>query len=149
MQARLAPHSHGLDFGAGPGPTLSVIFEEAGHRMTIYDPFYAPDQAVFNHQYNFITATEVVEHLRDPQMELGRLWGCLKSGGTLGIMTKLALDIDAFARWHYKNDLTHICFFSRETFAWLAERWGINLVFIGKDVILFQKMNNGDIEKAQ
>ena len=136
MQAQLSPHSHGLDFGAGPGPTLSLMFEEAGHRMAIFDPFYAPDETVFDHQYDFITATEVVEHLRQPQKELDRLWGCLKPGGTLGIMTKLALDVEAFARWHYKNDLTHICFYSQETFRWLADRWGVEVVFVGKDVIL-------------
>lgn len=139
MQVQLPPHSHGLDFGSGPGPTLSVMFREAGHTMAIFDPFYAPDNTVFDHQYDFITATEVVEHLRNPQMELNRLWDRLKPGGILGIMTKLALDVDAFARWHYKNDLTHICFYSRETFRWLAGQWGVEAIFVGKDVILFRK----------
>ena len=31
LDKRLAPHSHGLDFGCGPGPTLSVMLEE--HRQ--------------------------------------------------------------------------------------------------------------------
>ena len=37
MNDRLSPESVGLDFGSGPGPTLSVMFEEAGHTMSIYD----------------------------------------------------------------------------------------------------------------
>jgi hypothetical protein len=32
MQHRLNARSCGLDFGSGPGPTLSLMFEEGGHR---------------------------------------------------------------------------------------------------------------------
>jgi hypothetical protein len=58
-------------------------------------------------------------------------------------MTKLALDQEAFASWHYKNDPTHVVFFSRATCQWLAERWQANLVFADKDVILLQKSTAG------
>ena len=40
---KLSPNSSGLDFGCGSGPTLSVILEEAGHQVALYDPFYKPD----------------------------------------------------------------------------------------------------------
>lgn len=139
IRRRLPPHSHGLDFGSGPGPTLSVMFEEIGHTVTIYDPFYAPDQCVFDRHYDFVTASEVVEHLHDPRAELERLWACLRPGGLLGLMTKLALDRTAFARWHYRQDRTHVCFYSRDTFHWLAHQWGAPVEFVGKDVILFLK----------
>jgi len=107
--------------------------------MAIYDHFYARDPSVLEKQYDFVTATEVVEHLHNPKKELDRLWACLKPGGWLGIMTKLALDREAFARWHYKNDPTHVCFFSRLTFEWLAAQWQAELTFADKDVILFYK----------
>jgi len=139
MQELLAPGSRGLDFGSGPGPTLSKMFEEVGHSMAIYDHFYARNSSVLEKQYDFITATEVVEHLHNPKKELDRLWACLKPGARLGIMTKLALDREAFARWHYKNDPTHVCFFSRLTFEWLAAQWQAELTFADKDVILFHK----------
>ncbi len=139
VNARLASHSEGLDFGSGPGPTLSVMFAEAGHAMSIYDPFYAPDESVWGNRYDFITATEVVEHLHQPQRELNRLWGCLKPGGILGIMTKLVLDQAAFTRWHYKNDLTHVCFFSKLTIEWLTIQWQAKLTFVGNDVMIFEK----------
>jgi SAM-dependent methyltransferase len=139
LQELLRPGSRGLDFGSGPSPTLSVMFAEAGHSVAIYDKFYAPDAAVFSEQYDFITATEVVEHLSDPGRELAGLWTCLRPGGWLGIMTKLALDREAFARWHYKEDPTHICFFSRITFAWLAACWRAELTFVGSDVVLLRK----------
>jgi hypothetical protein len=139
MQERIKANSCGLDFGSGPGPVLSLMFEESGHFMEIYDKFYAKNLWVLEKQYGFITATEVVEHLHDPEKTLDRLWGCLKPGGWFGIMTKLAIGKEAFAQWHYKNDLTHVCFFSCETFRWLAGQWQANLIFFGKDVMLFQK----------
>lgn len=143
LSARLTPGSSGLDFGSGPGPTLSVMFEEAGHTVALYDPFYAPDAMPLdeNHleHYDFITASEVVEHLHSPGRELERLWACLKRGGVLGIMTKRVIDREAFSRWHYKNDSTHVAFFSTETFTWLAERWGAELTIAGNDVVLLEK----------
>jgi len=139
LHRRLSTGSRGLDFGSGPGPTLSVLFEELGYPMAIYDPFYAPDRSVLAEEYDFVTATEVVEHLRSPRATLNQMWRCVKPSGYLGLMTKLVIDRAAFANWHYKNDDTHICFFSRDTFTWLAGEWGTAPLFVGKDVTLFQK----------
>ncbi len=139
MFERLPVGSRGLDFGSGPGPTLSVMFAERGYPMTIYDPLYAPDASVLEEEYDFVTATEVVEHFRNPAQSLSQMWGCVKPGGYLGMMTKLVIDQAAFANWHYKNDDTHICFFSRKTFGWLAWQWQTEPVFVGKDVTIFQK----------
>ena len=143
LVGRLPRAARGLDFGSGPGPTLSLMFEEAGHSMAIYDAFYQPDTAVLEDQYDFITASEVVEHLASPGEELEQLWRLLSPGGWLGIMTKLARDANAFAGWHYKNDPTHSAFFSRQTFRWWGERHGTVPEFIGADVILLQKNRYG------
>jgi hypothetical protein len=139
IKEKLKPGDCGLDFGSGPGPTLSIMFEELGYPMKIYDHFYADDGYVLQQEYDFITATETIEHLYHPKTELERLWSILKPGGYLGIMTKLVKDRETFSKWHYKNDLTHVCFFSQQTLMWLAERWQAQLEFIGADVIVFQK----------
>ncbi|MDE0747745.1 MAG: class I SAM-dependent methyltransferase [Porticoccaceae bacterium] len=136
---KLAPNSLGLDFGSGPGPTLSVMLEEKGHKVNIYDPFYAPDKQALAGHYDFITSTEVIEHLAAPGEELDRLWGLLKHGGYLGLMTKQVTNQKSFDSWHYKNDPTHISFFSQQTFEYLGAKWGSAPVFIGADVILFRK----------
>lgn len=141
LQPLLAAESRGLDFGSGPEPVLARMFEEAGLRMAVYDPFFVPDRSVLDGTYDFITATEVVEHLRAPKEELDRLWNCLRPGGRLGIMTRTAADRDAFNRWHYKNDLTHVCFFSPRTFAWLAGQWSAELAFPEEDMAIFRKRN--------
>ena len=54
-------------------------------------------------------------------------------------MTKLATEAEAFTRWHYKNDPTHVSFFSRDTFRFLAQRDGLEVEFVGNDVILLRK----------
>ena len=139
MQSRLHSGSQGLDFGCGPGPTLSKMFEEAGHSVALYDVFYAPDRSVLHQSYDFITTSEVVEHLHDPYKQLDELWTLLKPGGLFGIMTKRVHNRDRFASWHYKNDLTHVCFFSELTFQWLAQKWKATMIIADKDVVLLKK----------
>ena len=62
LLARLAPASTGLDYGCGPGPVLADMLRAAGHAMTLYDPFFAPDPAALARTYDFVTCTEVAEH---------------------------------------------------------------------------------------
>ena len=135
----LSVPSVGLDFGCGPGPTLSLMLEEGGHQVALFDPFYANNPALLSRNYDFITASEVVEHLSQPGFELDRLWQLIKSGGLLGLMTKQVTDRASFASWHYKNDPTHISFFSKATFSYLAEVWGASLEYMGDDVIILRK----------
>lgn len=138
LRERLAPSSVGLDFGSGPGPTLSVMLEEAGHRVDLFDPAYAHHPSVFDRQYDFITASEVAEHLHDPAAQLQRLWDCLRPGGILGLMTRL-VPPTPFAEWHYIRDPTHVCFYSTESFAWLAARWSARHEQVGADVTLLTR----------
>ncbi|MEH6491018.1 MAG: class I SAM-dependent methyltransferase [Halopseudomonas sp.] len=136
---QLPAASRGLDFGCGPGPALAAMLREAGHTVALHDIHYQPNPAALNDRWDFITATEVVEHLAQPLLVLDQLWACLQPGGWLGLMTKRVRDQDAFKRWHYINDPTHICFFSERSFAWLATRWNAELQLIGSDVVLLRK----------
>ncbi len=136
---KLGPKQKGLDFGCGPGPTLSAILEDRGQQVDLYDPFYYNDPSVFCKKYDFICATEVVEHLHDPNKEFEVLFKMLKRNGWLSIMTKLVIDQHAFRQWHYIRDMTHICFYSRSTFSYLAQRFHAELTFVAKDVILLHK----------
>ncbi|APG28369.1 hypothetical protein A7E78_11215 [Syntrophotalea acetylenivorans] len=139
LRERLTAGAKGLDFGSGPGPTLAPMFAEAGFDMAIYDPFYAPDRSVLQNRYDFISCSEVLEHFHAPGRELQFLWELLAVEGWLGVMTKLVIDQQAFSRWHYKNDPTHVAFFSRETFVYLARKLNARLELIAPDVILLQK----------
>jgi len=136
---KLDANQKGLDFGCGPGPTLSAMLKKQGHRVDLYDLYYYKDISVFQNRYDFICATEVVEHLHDPAQEFSVLFKILKRGGWLGIMTKQVMDEHAFRRWHYIRDMTHINFFSPGTFEYLALRFNAELHFADTDVILLKK----------
>lgn len=140
VNTMLSPAQQGLDFGCGPGPTLHCLFEEAGHQMDLYDYFYFPNTIVFEKKYDFITASEVVEHLFHPMDDLHRLWTCLKSGGLLSIMTKFVPPAASFETWHYKNDDTHVCFYSATTFKYLATLWNARLI-LKDDIAILKKLS--------
>ncbi len=131
--------SRGLDFGCGPAPLLAKILSEAGHSVSIYDAFYALDTSVLEESFDFIVATEVVEHLSAPGEILELLWSRLNPGGLLALMTKLVISPERFASWHYIRDPTHICFFSERTFAWLADRLGARMRLADRDVVFLRK----------
>jgi SAM-dependent methyltransferase len=131
--------STGLDYGSGPGPALSIMFEEAGHTMSIFDPFYDNDTSVLNQTYDFITATETAEHFYNPAREFNKLWSMLKPGGYLGIMTLLLPDTGSFHKWHYTNDDTHVTFYAKNTFRWIAKTFSADLTFHGNRVIIMRK----------
>ena len=142
VKARISDQACGLDFGAGPGPTLSLMFEESGHEMKIYDLFYANFPELLKPEsYDFVTCTEVIEHVQDPHTVIPMLLGLLKGQGPLAFMTKLCLGKDHFENWHYKKDPTHICFYSKETFEFIAEKYQCDLEFFGDDVILLTLKN--------
>jgi 2-polyprenyl-3-methyl-5-hydroxy-6-metoxy-1,4-benzoquinol methylase len=64
------------------------MLAEAGFEMSLYDPQFAPDRSVLTREGDFITATEVLEHLHRPAAELERLWSLLRPGGWLAVMTR-------------------------------------------------------------
>lgn len=136
---QVARPARGLDFGCGPAPVLAALFTAAGYEMAIYDPFYAPDPTPLAETYDFVSASEVAEHLYAPGAVFAQLLALVRPGGWLAFMTGLVPGKDAFAHWHYTFDPTHVCFFSRETFAWWARTTGCALRFPGRNVILLRK----------
>lgn len=138
LLSRLTPGAHGLDFGCGPGPALAAVLREAGMYVDLYDIYYAPNDAAWARQYDFVTATEVVEHLHEPAHEFARLFAAVRPGGWLAVMTKWVSNIPSFAHSRYVRDSTHVCLYSRETFCWIATRWNSVVDFPASDVALFR-----------
>lgn len=121
----------GLDFGSGPSPVLAQILEgDYGYTMDIYDKFYSPDPVYQGKQYDLITSTEVVEHLRNP-MEYFKLFkSLLKPGGVLAVMTQFHYkDPQHFIGWHYMRDRSHISFYTPKTMAYIAREVGFEIVY--------------------
>ncbi len=138
LRARLTPGARGLDYGCGPGPALAHMLREAGHDIAIYDPFYAPDAAMLNTRYDFITCTETAEHFHTPAEEFDRLGGMLRPGGWLALMTTFQTEDARFATWHYRMDPTHVVFYRAATLGRIAALRGWTCEIPRKDVALMQ-----------
>jgi hypothetical protein len=115
------------------------MFAEHGFRMAVYDPFYAPGVSVLQRRYSFVTCTEVMEHIYSPRRSLELVWDIVEPGGILGVMTSLRPEKEGFHAWRYKNDPTHVRFYSRQTMEWLANQWNARLEFVARDALIFTR----------
>jgi SAM-dependent methyltransferase len=115
LVARLPTGAEGLDYGSGPGPTLSIMLAGHGHPTAHYDPFFAPAADVLRRTYDFVACSETLEHLYDPAAELARIDALLRPGGWFGVMTSVWTDDRPFGEWWYARDPTHVCFYRDAT----------------------------------
>ncbi len=144
---RLEPGASGLDYGCGPGPTLSVMLAERGFSMAVYDPFFVNDAEVLEATYDFIACTETVEHFYQPAEEFDRLARLLRPGGWLAVMTQTA-DARFGPDWWYLRDPTHVCFYAPETFRWIADAFGWHLAMPAENIALFRRLSAGHNSKS-
>ena len=147
LEEHLEPGARqGLDFGCGPGPVLADMLEKKGYSVELYDLYYRDDRSVLaGDSYDFVTATEVIEHMADPAGTVRRLLSLTKDRGVLALMTRFYEEGMDFKTWFYKDDETHICFFPRESFLWLGRETGLEVSFRGKDMVIIKrgKTDNG------
>ncbi len=139
LVGRLHPGAIGLDFGCGPGPLMSRMGEERAISIENYDPYYYDYPDLLKKKYDFITMTEVIEHIAQPRALLELLDSMMKPGSILAVMTKRLINLERFKSWHYKNDPTHISFYSLMTFQWVAKQFNWQLEIIDKDVVFFTR----------
>lgn len=130
-----------LEYGSGPGPVLYELLKRAGFAVDHYDPFYHPNETVFSKTYDLITSTEVFEHFHDPQKEIKTLSAILNKGGYLAIMTSFRpLDDDAFLKWWYRRDKTHVSFYTLRALDLLARAHGLyRLSTNHKNIVTYRK----------
>lgn len=137
LRRRLAPGARGLDFGCGPAPLLARQLTGAGFPTAAYDPVYHADHALLARRYDFVAASEVVEHLHAPGDVFALFARLLAGGGVLGVMTRFYGVEAPFERWWYRRDPTHVCFYAESTMRWIAERHGWALEIPCPHVALF------------
>ena len=90
--------------------------------------------------FDFITSTEVIEHVADPGKFLRELNELLRPGGFLALMTQFKPSGDReFFQWWYRQDLTHISFFSEKSLTLIGIKNGLRVEYCdGKAVLLFR-----------
>ena len=132
------PAQHrGLDFGAGPGPVITKLLKEKNFNLALYDPYFWPETQVLQTTYDFIVCCEVVEHFNSPAIEFKRLHNLLNKDGQLICKTALYDDSINFEQWYYKNDRTHVIFYTQKTLDWIAKEIGFKRVETTSEVIVF------------
>lgn len=131
--------SKGLDFGAGTGPVISKLLRDQGFQMNLWDPFFHPDRSVLEETYDFIVCCEVIEHFHNPHKEFQLMYGLLKPNGILFCMSDTLPNDSEFASWYYKDDLTHVIFYSEKNLKWIQQHLGFNNVEITERLIVLSK----------
>lgn len=128
--------SRGLDFGAGIGPIISKVLQDAGWSIKQYDPFFHNYPELLREKYDYIACCEVVEHFYHPHKELRLLKSLLDEGAKLYIMTDLYDESIDFSKWYYKNDMTHVFFYTKESFKWIQKEFGFKSLEIQKRLVI-------------
>lgn len=132
------PMAKGLDFGSGSQSVIAKLLYDSNYPITTYDPIFDPKQAVLNEKYDYIACCEVIEHFYDPAKEFKLLQALLKSNGTLYCKTNLFDTTISFDTWWYKNDPTHVFFYTIKTLQWIANHFNFTNVVISKDLIVYK-----------
>lgn len=132
------PHLSGLDYGCGPGPVVTYLLSKQGYKIDLYDPFFKPNDEVFKLKYDFIFACEVVEHFYHPFLEFQTLIDLLKPQANLFIQTQFYHSGLNFKSWSYKNDPTHVGFFSEPCWEWLAQFFSLQIKYMDRKSGLIQ-----------
>ncbi len=138
VQADFQPqNSLGLDFGAGTGPVITKVLNDKGYQLNLYDPFFHPETSALEKQYDYIVSCEVIEHFHQPLKEFQLLKKLLKPQGKLYCMTDIYRNHIAFENWYYKNDPTHVIFYTEKSLQWIQIEVGFEKVTIDKRLIVF------------
>ncbi len=113
---------HILDWGSGPEPVASELLRERGFQVESYDPLFGPPLPHEHQRFDIILCIEVAEHFKNPPADVTAMARYLKPGGLLAVhthtlpmetLTGAAEDLARFFNsWWYKEDPTHVAFYS-------------------------------------
>lgn len=113
-----------LDIGCGPSPLLAKLLGERGFHVSVYDPFFFPDETVFERKYEAVTSIEVIEHLHHPESFFDLLDSLLTPDGVSIFQTAIWRgEEDHFRRWWYRQDRTHVTFYTPESITFIGGNW--------------------------
>jgi SAM-dependent methyltransferase len=139
----LQPGQRGLDYGCGSVPALSGFLRTLGYKCDEYDPLFFPIE--LNPPYDFIFATECLEHFFHPAKDLERITQMLNPGGYLAIMTLLWKKKDELSSWEYADNPTHVSFYHADTFAYISQHFGLEMIWSdGERCMLFHKKSENE-----
>jgi Zn-finger nucleic acid-binding protein len=123
--------NNGVDIGCGSSTLLADLFRQTGQHLLSYDPQFHPSQDWMNSKYDFFTLSEVIEHLHHPLEVLSSLRDKLNPGGKIFVKTEFIPPKEKreFNLWYYKNDDTHVHFYTEPSTTELSRQLKMELEF--------------------
>lgn len=140
IKDQLKSNTTHLDFGSGKKSWYQEYLKKENYLSEVYDLYFYPNKNVLNKKYDLITCSEVVEHFQKPDESLELLFSLVEEHGYLAIMTSLVNEEVNFKNWWYKNDPTHVVFYTEKTMNYLASKYQYKIVFNDhKSVVVLKK----------
>lgn len=141
ISKHLNPKMKGLDFGCGPGPTISVMLDEQNISCENYDPYFAKNPLLLDQTYDFVICTEAIEHFYEPHKEMSIIQDIVKKNGIIGFMTKFYEEKSCgpISKWHYINDDTHVSIFTFNTLEYLGNKFDWKILERNHQMVIFKK----------
>ncbi len=135
-----------FDFGSGVKPCLCELLHHycvngllpSDTQINMYDKFFASEKPFI--ESDLCVCLETIEHFENLESDLQNLSNCVKKGGYCAIGTNLVPEATSFEKWWYKEDSTHVCFFTIPALKACLSR--VNLSFVDSlsdRIFIFQK----------
>ncbi len=136
IEKDFSKEAQGLDFGAGTSQIITKVMQEKSYKISSYDPYFHPCEELLKKKYDYIASCEVIEHFYHPAKEFTLLKSLLKRNAKLYLMTDIYDEQVEFSSWYYKNDPTHVFFYTKKTFEWIRHRFDFSNLVLEKRLII-------------
>jgi 2-polyprenyl-6-hydroxyphenyl methylase/3-demethylubiquinone-9 3-methyltransferase len=113
-----------LDYGGGNG-TFAGLMSQAGFFYQCCDPYFGMSVEPA-HQFDLVTAFEVMEHTLDPKVTLKTMLSYLKPDGLIWLSTALQPRNVKPSWWYIGPRNGHFSIFSEQSLIELASRCGVH-----------------------
>lgn len=133
----------GIDYGCGHTKVLVELLSGKNIKCHSYDPFFFPEISEKN--FDFIFASECFEHFHNPTETIEHIVSLIKPGGYLSVMTNFHPEKKELSTWYYLKDHTHVVFYNKKTFEYIAEKYNAKIVFCDNKkitILLFSSAEN-------
>jgi hypothetical protein len=136
-----------FDYGSGPEASLAQLFRISGYEVRYRDPYFAPDNQGFEQGADIVTCLEVAEHFRAPRADFNLISACVRPEGFLALGTHILDKFTSvenlktfFSTWWYRQDITHVSFYSEQALCLVARNAGFDFLGrAGTHIFMFKK----------
>ena len=141
-----APPATIFDYGCGNGALIELLQTNkkdfllpADTEIRGWDPLFAPAAQPFPGGADLVLCLEVAEHFENPAEGFAGLSRACKRGGVLAVRTLFAPETEReFKSWWYKEDPTHVSFYTQKALTLCAKDAGFELCGIYNNCSIFR-----------